>query len=445
MGFQAVGIGIITTIMASRMTFAASLPEAERYAPAEVRATLVPRVVVDPDASSLGLAELLAWADAHAPAIQVARAQVGMADAAWRDARPFFPSNPQISFAGGERRVDGTGAFEFEVAVQQQLALWGQRRAALRSAEERQRLARGVVEEVRWSVHVEVHRLYANVLVLGERLEQAERFVAFARSMRDIGARQVEAGESSPLVLLVTDADLAQTRSSLVEARQARDALMARLAAVIGWPDAQLPALDGELPPVRRAPDVPVLLERMTTGHPSLRMRELAVEAARAQLRSARRDALPQPTVGIAYTEEGAVDGPRPAIAMATLNLPLPVWRRNPGGRAGARAQLERAARERDQTYAELRGELVRAAIVLEAAVERVELYANGVVPQLEENLTLLERAYELGEVDVHQLSQTRERLLDAMGRYIDARVAYYDAVATLEGLVGAEIWPEEP
>ena len=49
-----------------------------------------------------------------------------------------------------------------------------------------------------------------------------------------------------------------------------------------------------------------------------------------------------------------------------------------------------------------------------------------------------------LGEVDIHQVSQTRERLLTATGQHIDSRITYYETTATLEGLVGAEIWSTE-
>ena len=43
----------------------------------------------------------------------------------------------------------------------------------------------------------------------------------------------------------------------------------------------------------------------------------------------------------------------------------------------------------------------------------------------------------------MHQVSQTRERLLKATREYIDARITYYEAAATLEGLAGTELWPE--
>src|SRR5690606_21011185 len=315
----------------------------------------------------------------------------------------------------------------------------------LDAAEDQQRLSEAAVNEVRWSVHVEVHRLFVDILLVRERLEQAERFVAFAQSMRDIAARQVEAGESSPLILLVADADLAQTREAVIEARQAGESLEARLAAVIGWPEATLPDVQGSLPEVRQAPDVNSLLALMAEHHPSLRTRELAVVAGRSRLALEDREAWPEPTVGLSYGREAA-PGPEAEADVWLFNLtfPIPLWRTNQDGRARAEAELVVADREREATATRLRGDLLQAAIALNAAVDRVALYETGVVPQLEENLVLLQRSNALVEVDVHQVSQTRARPLTATGQYIDARITYPETAATLEGLVGTELWPAQ-
>jgi cobalt-zinc-cadmium efflux system outer membrane protein len=186
-----------------------------------------------------------------------------LADAEVIGAEIVFPANPQLSFGAGGRTIEAETGFEFEVAVQQRIEIAGEPGLRLDAAEDQQRLSEAAVNEVRWSVHVEVHRLFVDILLVRERLDQAERFVAFAQSMRDIAGRQVEAGESSPLILLVADADLAQTREAVIEARQAGESLEARLAAVIGWPDATLPDVQGSLPEVRRAPDVNSLLALM--------------------------------------------------------------------------------------------------------------------------------------------------------------------------------------
>lgn len=423
-----------------------TLPEAGQYAPAEVVQPYVPSgdPVDPPSTTSLTLDELLVFADANSPAIQTARARVGLAEAGVVGAEIVFPANPQLSFGAGGRTIEAATGFEFEVAVQQQIEIAGEPGLRLDAAEDQQRLSEAAVNEVRWSVHVEVHRLFVDILLVRERLEQAERFVAFAQSMRDIAARQIEAGESSPLILLVADADLAQTREAVIEARQAGEALEARLAAVVGWPGGTLPDVEGSLPQVRPAPATEALLASMAEHHPSLRTREIAVVAGQSRLALEDREAWPEPTVGFSYGREAA-PGPEAQADVWLFNLtfPIPLWRTNQEGRARAEAELVVADREREATATQLRSQLLQAAIALNAAVERVALYETGVVPQLETNLSLLQRAYELGEVDVHQVSQTRERLLTATGQYIDARITYYETAATLEGLVGTELWPE--
>ena len=92
--------------------------------------------------------------------------------------------------------------------------------------------------EARWAAHVEAHRLFVALLLAREQTAQAARFMAFSQSLRTIAARQVEAGESSPIILLVADADLAQTREAVIAARQLTHDLQLQLAASIGWPDA---------------------------------------------------------------------------------------------------------------------------------------------------------------------------------------------------------------
>jgi len=424
----------------------APLPDISVYAPSDVIEPFIPSgELVDPrTATSLNLEQILVFADAHAPAIQTARARVGLARADVIEAEIILPANPQVSFGAGGRTIEGTTGFELEVAVEQRLEVGGQPSLRLGAARDRERMAEAIVNEVRWSVHVEVHRLFVELLLVQESLSQAERFVAFSQSMRDIAARQVDAGESSPLILLVADADLAQTHEALIAAQLLGTSLRTRLAGIVGWPNAMLSEVEGVLPEVRSAPELDVLLSLMAEHHPSLRTRELAVRAERSRVRLEEQEAWPEPTVGFAYAREAA-PGLEPAADVWLFNvaLPIPIWRTNQGERARAEADLLVADRERDQTAMRLRSDLVQAAVALNSAAERVALYDIAIVPQLEETLSLLQRAYELGEVDVHQVSQTRERLLNATSQYIDARFAYHESAAALEGLVGTEVWPD--
>ncbi len=100
-----------------------TLPEPGIYAPPEVTQPYIPSgTPVDPSgASELSLDQLLVFADAYSPAVQSARARVGLADAEVIGAEIVFPANPQLSFGAGGRTIEGATGFEFEVAVQQRI------------------------------------------------------------------------------------------------------------------------------------------------------------------------------------------------------------------------------------------------------------------------------------------------------------------------------------
>ncbi|WP_158542617.1 TolC family protein [Lujinxingia litoralis] len=422
-----------------------ALPPTERYAPdAPLKPYIPAGEPVDPaQVSTLSLNALLVYADRHSPRIESARARAATVDAERQRARIFFPDNPELSLGLGPQRSAEGGGTELEIALEQRFEIAGEPGLRRRAAADRQRLAEAGVDDVRWEVHVETHRLFVDVLLAEERTQQAEQFVAFARTLRDIASRQVEAGELSPLNLLVAEADLAQTGEVLIEARQGAEALRTQLAAEIGWPTLKLPPIHGELPPIVAAPELDTLLASMAHHHPSVRMRELAVSAGHSQLRLQEREAWPEPTLGLVFGQESGPGADATArTLMVQLSVGLPLWHRNQEGRARARAELELADRQRDATIIALRQRLTDATHALNAAVERVGLYESEVVPQLEQNLSLLQRAYELGEVDIHQVSQTRERLLQVTRQHLDARQTYYESAALLEGLVGTNIWP---
>ena len=56
----------------------------------------------------------------------------------------------------------------------------------------------------------------------------------------------------------------------------------------------------------------------------------------------------------------------------------------------------------------------------------------------------MLQRAFELGEIEVLDVSVAQRRFLEIQQSALTAYQEYYQAVATLELVVGAEVWPEE-
>jgi cobalt-zinc-cadmium efflux system outer membrane protein len=69
-----------------------------------------------------------------------------------------------------------------------------------------------------------------------------------------------------------------------------------------------------------------------------------------------------------------------------------------------------------------------------------VKAYGENILPAFEENLAKLRRAYELGEINVLELAQIRERMLTTQSEALAALGEYYAAVAELEALAGTHL-----
>ncbi|HEY6724373.1 MAG TPA: TolC family protein, partial [Polyangiaceae bacterium] len=62
------------------------------------------------------------------------------------------------------------------------------------------------------------------------------------------------------------------------------------------------------------------------------------------------------------------------------------------------------------------------------------------ILPTFEKNLELLQKAFELGEIDILQVLVAQERFLDAQQDALQAFADYYGSWAELEAAVGAEL-----
>jgi cobalt-zinc-cadmium efflux system outer membrane protein len=411
-----------------------AIPTAE---PRHVPAVALP----DPaTAQRLSLPQILAYADRHAPLIQVSRRKAAAGAAEVEAASPLLQDNPEVGVAAGGRTVGGDGFFLLEASVEQRFEIAGERGLRIEAAEHLEKLASAQLEEARWDVHRQVHALFAEALMAREQLGAADRLVDFAEELREIAEKRAGVGDTPAFTEIVARAEAAQASQERIAAKQRHDSLLVQLASVAGWPSLQLPELSGVLPPVRKAPPLSELHAKATRHQPGQRSRALAVNAANAQVRLEDREAWPEPALGFAYAREGEA-GAAAHVWLGTLSLPVPIWNRNQGGRARARAALEVAQAERDAATSWLQARIARAAAAVDAAAERATIYGSAIVPAFDGNLKLIRRAYELGEIDIHLVSQMRERVLSNQQAALSALADYHQAVATLEALLGTEVW----
>jgi cobalt-zinc-cadmium efflux system outer membrane protein len=183
------------------------------------------------------------------------------------------------------------------------------------------------------------------------------------------------------------------------------------------------------------------LLELAHAHNPVLDVRRAAIAEARLRASLADREAWPTLSVGAQYSREGAPGGGTPQDSiLGTLSFPIPSFQLNQAERAASAARLEVALAERDALRSVLAARLEALRTGVNAAVARVSAYGEDILPRFAENMRLLRRAFELGEIDLLQLSVALERFLSVQIEALDAYVDYASAIAALEAEIGAEL-----
>ncbi|MDP2105825.1 MAG: TolC family protein, partial [Desulfobulbaceae bacterium] len=79
----------------------------------------------------------------------------------------------------------------------------------------------------------------------------------------------------------------------------------------------------------------------------------------------------------------------------------------------------------------------------LTSAKKAIELYRAGILPQLEQNLTIIEDAYQLGEVGIIAPIEEQKKFLDVSEKYLMALYNWNTAVAKVEAATGLELKKE--
>jgi outer membrane protein, heavy metal efflux system len=402
--------------------------------------------VPDPTARSpVSLGGMLAFADQRSPVLTVARSTRSRAEAARAAASILLPTNPEVSVAVGPRFGSGGTGVDVDVTLVQQIQVGGERGLRMGAADRLRDLTDAEIEQLRWAVHCDVHAAFHRVLVEQQRAQLAERVVTFQEEVLRVVERQISAGEAAPLALRLAQAEVAQAQQVLVAAQQALLASRIRLAQLSGWPAATPPMPAGSVDRPRDPPPLERLVAVARERLPSLRAGMARLREAKARSTLAEREAWPRPSLGAQYRHEGSATSEGAAnIVMGVLSMPIPMFQLNQGERARAiadvtvaEAELDAARRLLDAQIAEPHSEVV-------AAVARTRAYGTEILPRFEENLTLLRRSFELGEIDILALSTGRERFLRIQSDALGAQQDYFVALATLERVVGVDLWRDD-
>ncbi|MEN8184738.1 MAG: TolC family protein [Myxococcota bacterium] len=161
---------------------------------------------------------------------------------------------------------------------------------------------------------------------------------------------------------------------------------------------------------------------------PDLQRLRLEQDRAGAEARLARAEAWEDWTIGVGYDFDRQVFAGEPPIDPIgvkrddflglSLTVPLPVFDRNQGRIAAARAEERRAGARIAGRRRAIEREVGTALGRVEELARVMEEYRDRIVPRTTRNVSLLERGYREGLVGIAELVQAEQQYADAAVRY---------------------------
>jgi cobalt-zinc-cadmium efflux system outer membrane protein len=381
---------------------------------------------------SLRLEDALALAFRNNPELAIHRADLTAARGEVIAAR-VYPYNPELEVEGADRRGPDGSVTDRGLSLAQELELAGQRSKRRAAAGDALEAARDLYRRRRAELAARVERLFARAVAARERLGVARTDAELTRRLVELESRRLEAGAGNQLDLNLARAVAGRAERALALAEAAGRNTRAELAEQIGLDPATAPEAAGTFPDAPPSPaSLDELAARALEHRADLRAAKRQVEASRRRVELQRSLAKPNLLLrGFAAHEEGD------DLTGVSLRVAVPLFDRNQGGIARAGATLDRTTAEVYALEQSVRREVAAAHARYRSAARALGAFDRLVVGTLEESLTLLDRAFESGEVGITDVLVQRRELVEARREHVDAAAAAWLARIELDLATG--------
>ena len=392
------------------------------------------------------LADLQRLALESHPALQMAAAATASATGNAEQAGAWM--NPTIGYTADEVRPGGViRGGEHGFFVEQVIPLGSKLRLQREALLGSQHVAEADAAAVRARVLAGVGAAYAGVLAADERLAARTRLSELLREGVTVSQQLYNVGAADRPDLLEAEAEATRMTLAMTRAALARDDAWMALAVAVGRPDLPRLPVDGSLRELPRLDERASVHQAIVDGNPGVRTARARLAETEARLTSAQRVTAPELVVrgGFLYNRElfeRAPGGDSRAVGWegsAEVGVRVPLWNRNGGGTAAARAEVDLARGALRLAEQRLERQFSQVWTAREEAAASAAAYAQEVLPRAEEAYRLYLARYREMAVAYPNVLLARRSLLDATTEYVDALERGWRQTVQLQALLVAE------
>ena len=332
--------------------------------------------------------------------------------------------NPTVGYQGEQIRGGSFHGGEQGVFVQQDIVMGGKLGLNRKIFDQELRQAETEAEEQKVRVVTNVRMSYIQALAAQQTLELRQNLSKLADDAVETSHQLANVGQADAPDMLESEVEAQQAQLAVTMAEQNQQRVWKALAAVVGNPRFSLIKLEGKLEDTP-AVNADELVEKIVNESPAVRIAELGVKRAEAALARAKRESIPdlQLRGGMQQNGELLSDGsPVGLQGFADVGVRIPIFNRNQGNIATAKADTERAKREVERVKLVLRE---RAASVVQnytfsqIAVQR---YKNEMIPRAQ-------KAYEMYIKKYQEMAAAYPQVLISQRTLMQLEVSYITAL----------------
>jgi cobalt-zinc-cadmium efflux system outer membrane protein len=325
--------------------------------------------------------------------------------------------NPTVELRVDEKLgiEDGSGGYSLnQVSVSQAIPLGRlthQRRAAAANLD----AAREGLLSERLQIETRAAHAFHALQLTVARQRLAQERLAFAEGLRTGTGPLVR--YLSPLERARLDVLRETARQDVAHAEGKWSEAQAQFRALLGLPPDAQPEITMLVP--ADAPAALSALHARLAEHPALRATQQALESSRANVDVARAGRLADPTVSI-FREQDYFSGGRQDYLGVMLSVQIPLWHRNAGDVARARAEVDKVEALLDAQRRTLESRMRQSYLHLGHLIEQAGHYRTRLLEPAQQVLRLTRKAFAAGE-------QNGLALMDASNTYFDTQARYLE------------------
>ena len=332
--------------------------------------------------------------------------------------------NPTVGYQGEQIRGGAFHGGEQGFFVQQDIVLGGKLGLNRKIFDQELKQAETEAEEQKLRVVTNVRLSYTQALAAQQTLELRQNLSKLADDAVETSHQLANVGQADAPDVLESEVEAQQAQLAVTMAEQNQQRVWRALAAVVGNPRLPLMKLEGKLEdtPTVNADE---LVENIVNESPAVRIAELGVKRAEAASARAKREPIPDLQLRGGMQQNGELLANGRAVGLqgfAGVGVRIPIFDRNQGNIAAAKADEERAKREVERVKLVLRE---RAASVVQNytfSQTAVERYKNQMIPRAQ-------KAYEMYTQKYQEMAAAYPQVLIAQRTVMQLEVSYITAL----------------